>query len=77
MARTSGWNAALAPDAPVSAASQRRPDEARVEAARLLDFRCRRLAGLDVLDAAPTARVSRLGGEIARGIARAEGLALA
>lgn len=72
-----GWDALLAAGVPMSAADSRRPDEVRVESAQLLDFRWWRLAGLDVLDAVSTTRVSALGGEIARGIARAEGLALA
>ena len=71
-----GWDALLATGEPVSAMG-RRPDGASIEAAHLLDFRCRRLAGLSVLDALPARRVSALGGEIAQGIARAEGLLLA
>jgi len=72
-----GWDGLLAAAVPVHAAGrQQRPGSGRVAAARLLDFRCRRLAGLDVLDAQPAARVSALGGGIARGIARAEGLVL-
>lgn len=72
-----GWDALLAAAAPVSPVPPRRPDGTRVEAAHLLDFRCRRLAGLLLLDAAPAPRISALGGGIAQGIARAEGLALA
>lgn len=72
-----GWDALLAAGAPASATGRRQPDETCIEAAHLLDFRCRRWAGLIVLDALPAKRVSALGGEIAQGIARAEGLALA
>lgn len=72
-----GWDALLAAAAPMPATGQQAPDDTCVEAAHLLDFRCRRLAGLVVLDALPAPRVSVLGGEIAQGIARAEGLALA
>lgn len=71
-----GWDALQTVGVPVQAADGRRPDDERIEAARLLDFRYRRLAGFELLDAVPVARVSALGGEIARGIARAEGLAL-
>lgn len=71
-----GWDALQAVGVPVRAAGGTRPDDPRVESARLLEFRCRRLAGFELLDAVPASRVSTLGGEIARGIARAEGLAL-
>jgi len=71
-----GWDALLAAGVPGPAMDGQRPGDERIEAARLLDFRCRRLAGLEVLDALPALRVSALGGGIARGIARAEGLAL-
>lgn len=73
-----GWDALQAAAAPTtSAANHRRIDDVRVVAAQLLDFRCRRLAAFDVLDAVPAMRISALGSEIARGIARAEGLLLA
>lgn len=71
-----GWDALLAAGAPVPAMGRRRPDDERLAAARLLDFRCRQLAGLEVLEALPAVGVSALGGGIARDIARAEGLAL-
>jgi hypothetical protein len=71
-----GWDALLAAGAPVPAMGRRRPDDERLAAAQLLDFRCRQLAGLEVLEALPAVGVSALGGGIARGIARAEGLAL-
>ena len=71
-----GWDGLLAAGMPVRATRKQHPDNERIEAARLLDFRCRQLAGLEVLDALPATRVSVLGGGIARGIARAEGLAL-
>ena len=71
-----GWDALLAAGMPVQASCRQRRGDERVEAAQLLDFRCRRLAGLEVLEALPAARVSALGGGIARDIARAEGLAL-
>lgn len=71
-----GWDALLTAGVPVHAAAGQRPDDERIETAQLLDFRCRRLAGFDVLDARPAVRVSTLGGRIAHGIARAEGLAL-
>ncbi|HEX7732818.1 MAG TPA: hypothetical protein VF415_09245, partial [Rhodanobacter sp.] len=71
-----GWDALLAAGVPVHAAGGQRPDDEHLAAARLLDFRCRQLAGLDVLEALPAVGVSALGGGIARGIARAEGLAL-
>lgn len=72
-----GWDALQAAAVPAPSANRRRIDDMRVEAAQLLDFRCRRLAAFDVLDAVPAMRISTLGGEIARGIARAEGLLLA
>lgn len=72
-----GWDALLTAGMPMSASVPRLHGDARIEAAQLLDFRCRRWAGLDVLDAAPATRVSALGGEIAQSIARAEGLPLA
>ena len=71
-----GWDALLAAGAPVQAASGPRPDDGRMAAARLLEFRCRRVAGIDLLDASPAADISTLGGGIARGIARVEGLVL-
>ncbi|OOG47486.1 hypothetical protein B0E52_03665 [Rhodanobacter sp. C06] len=71
-----GWDALLAAGAPVPAACATRPDDARIAAARLLEFRCRRVAGIDLLDASPAADISTLGGGIARGIARVEGLVL-
>jgi len=71
-----GWDALLTAGAQTSAMAPRLPGDACIEAAHLLDFRCSRLAGLAVLDAAPATRVSVLGGEIAQGIARAEGLVL-
>lgn len=71
-----GWDALLAAGVPVHAAYRQRRGDERVAAAQLLEFRYRRLAGLEVLEALPAARVSALGGGIARGIARAEGLAL-
>ncbi|HEX8777367.1 MAG TPA: hypothetical protein VF738_04550 [Rhodanobacter sp.] len=71
-----GWDALLAAAVPARVAQGPRAGDGRIAAARLLDFRCRRLAGLDVLDAQPAARVSALGAGIARGIARAEGLVL-
>lgn len=71
-----GWDALQAVGVSVHALGGPRTDDPRVESARLLEFCCRRLAGLELLDALPTSRVSALGDEIARGIARAEGLAL-
>lgn len=71
-----GWDALLTAGLPVHAAAGQRPDDERIAAARLLDFRCGRLAGFEVLDARPAAQVSTLSGRIARGIAQAEGLAL-
>ncbi|GAB3793722.1 hypothetical protein GCM10028797_36250 [Dyella agri] len=71
-----GWDALLAEGTPVRAERSARRGDERIKAAQLLDFQCLRLAGFEVLDALPTARVSALGGGIARGIARAEGLAL-
>ena len=71
-----GWDALLAAAVPARVAQGTRAGDGRVAAARLLDVRCRRLAGLDVLDAQPAARLSALGAGIARGIARAEGLVL-
>jgi len=72
-----GWDAMLATGTPVSIAGRRPMDDADIEAAYLLDFRCDHLAGFAVLDAVRALRVSALGGEIALGIARAEGLTLA
>ena len=71
-----GWDALLAAGVPMGALGRSWPCDERIEAARVLEFRCRRLAGLDLLEARPAARVSALGGGIARGIARAAGLAL-
>lgn len=72
-----GWDAMLAAGAPVSIVGRHSMDDANIEAAHLLDFRCSAMAGLGVLDAVPALRVSTLGGEIAQNIARAEGLMLA
>ena len=71
-----GWDALLAAGAPAPAAHGLRPGDERTVAARLLEFRCRRVAGIDLLDASPATGVSALGGGIARGIARVEGLVL-
>lgn len=71
-----GWDALLSIGVSVPAACGPGSGDERIEAARLQAFRCRRLAGLTLLDALPAARVSALGSELARGIARAEGLAL-
>lgn len=59
--------------AQVVTADRRGYGDARVDAARQLDFRCRRLAAFDVLDALAARCISTLGGEIAHRIARAEG----
>ena len=71
-----GWDALLAAGAPVQAAPGPRPGDERMAAARLLEFRCQRVAGIDLLDASPAAEISTLGSGIARGIARVEGLVL-
>jgi len=71
-----GWDGLLAAGVAAHAAHGPRPGDERIAAARLLEFRCRRVAGLDLLDALPAASISTLGDGIARGIARAEGLAL-
>lgn len=71
-----GWDALLAAGVSAPDAPRSRPDAARVLSAQWLRFRCRRLAGLALLDAQPVAGVSALGSELARGIARAEGVVL-
>lgn len=70
------WDALLAAGVPVPGAQRSRPDAMRVLSAQLLRFRCRRLAGLEMLDALPAAPVSGLGGALAQAIARAECVAL-
>lgn len=71
-----GWDALLAAGCAVHAAHGPRPGDGRVTAAWLLEFRCRRLAGLDLLDALSATNISALGDGIARDIVRAEGLTL-
>ncbi|HKR75861.1 MAG TPA: hypothetical protein VJR95_04305 [Rhodanobacter sp.] len=71
-----GWDALLAAGMAVQAAHGPQPDDGYISVARLLEFRCHRIAGLDLLDALPATGISALGDGIARGIARAEGLAL-
>ena len=71
-----GWDALLAAGMAAHAAPGPRPDGGPSAAARLLEFRCRRVAGLDLLDALPATGISAPGRRIAHGIARAEGLPL-